>query len=75
MKNLLTFIFLLNVAFAQDTWVNFKVQYDFYGPSESNFFMVEDTVNGDTIMFHAPSVPYELLDTTIDLNSGDYLIH
>ena len=74
MKKLITFLFLLNVAFAQDSWVNFKVQYDFYGPSESNFFMVKDTVNGDTVMFHAPSVSYEFLDTTIDLNSGNYLI-
>ena len=31
-----------NVAFGQNSWVNFKVQFDFYAPQESNFFMVEN---------------------------------
>jgi len=73
-------VFLLMViptlAFSQttDSWVRFAVQFDFYGPSESNFFMVEDTVQGDTVMFHAPTVPYEYLDTVININSGNYVV-
>ena len=77
MKKLIFLLLILpSVLFAQstDSWVNFKVQYDFYGWQESNFFMVEDTVNGDTVMFHQPSYAYQYLDTTININSGDYLI-
>ncbi len=55
-----------------DSWVRFAVQFDFYGPSESNFFMVEDTIQGDTVMFHAPTVPYEYLDTVININSSTW---
>ena len=57
-----------------DSWVQFVVQYDFYSPSESNFFMVEDTVLGDTVMFHQPITPYQFLDTIIDVNSGNYVV-
>ena len=57
-----------------DSWVQFKVQYDYYAPQESNFFMVEDTLNGDTVMFHQPTVSYQYLDTTININSGNYVI-
>ena len=57
-----------------DSWVQFVVQYDFYSPSESNFFMVEDTVLGDTVMFHQPTTPYQFLDTIIDVNSGNYVV-
>ena len=76
MRKLLFLLAILpSVLFAQttDSWVNFKVQYDFYAPSESNFFMVADST-GDTVMFHAPTIPYEYLDTTIDIISGDYTI-
>ncbi len=77
MKKLLLVLALLPMMlFSQttDSWVRFAVQFDFYGPSESNFFMVEDTVQGDTVMFHQPTVPYETLDTVININSGDYVI-
>ena len=57
-----------------DSWVQFVVQYDYYGHTESNFFMVEDTISGDTVMFHSPSNPYEILDTIININSGDYVV-
>ena len=76
MKKLLVLLaFLPTILLAQtDSWVNFKVQYDFYAPQESNFFMVEDTISGDTVMFHQPTVPYEVLDTIININSGDYVV-
>ena len=77
MKKLILLLLLLpTLLFSQttDSWVNFKVQYDFYGWQESNFFMVEDTVLGDTVMFHAPTYAYQYLDTTININSGNYVI-
>ena len=77
MKKLLVLLFLLpTLLFSQttDSWVQFVVQYDFYGHTESNFFMVEDTISGDTVMFHSPSNPYEILDTIININSGDYVV-
>ena len=72
MKKLLLFILLIpNILLAQtDSWVNFKVQYDYYAPSESNFFMIGNAL-GDTVMFHQPTTPYQYLDTTISINSGD----
>ena len=75
MKKILFILLLLpSVLFAQtDSWVNFKVQYDFYAPSESNFFMIGDTL-GDTVMFHQPTTAYQYLDTTILINSGSYTI-
>ena len=57
-----------------DSWVRFAVQYDFYAPQESNFFMVEDTISGDTVIFHQPTVAYEYLDTIININSGNYVV-
>ena len=56
-----------------DSWVNFKVQYDFYGVQESNWFMVADST-GDTTIFHQPTTPYQFLDTTINLQSGNYTV-
>ena len=47
MKKLLFLLLLLpTLLFSQtlpNSWVNFKVQYDFYGWQESNFFMVNDS--------------------------------
>ena len=57
----------------QNTWVNFRVMFDFYGPQESNFFMVSNT-NGDTAMYHQPTTPYEYIDTIIFLTSGQYTV-
>jgi len=73
MKKLLILLLLPLSIFAQDSWVNFKVQFDFYAASESNFFMVSDA-SGDTAMFFQPTASYEYLDTTIAINSGSYLL-
>ena len=64
MKKILLLLLLPTLLFSQNTWVNYQVQYDFYAPSESHFFMVSDA-NGDTAMFHQPTTPYEYLDTTM----------
>ena len=75
MKKLFTLLltFLTLTISAQNSWVNFKVQFDFYAPSESNFFMVE-AGSGSQVFFHQPTVSYEYLDTTILINSGNYTI-
>ena len=60
MKKLLFILLLLpTILLSQtpDSWVNFKVQYDFYGVQESNWFMVADST-GDTTIFHQPTTPY-----------------
>jgi hypothetical protein len=73
MKKILLLLLLPTLLFSQNTWVNYQVQFDFYAPSESHFFMVSDA-NGDTAMFYQPTTPYEFLDTTIYINSGSYTV-
>ena len=73
MRKLLLLLLLPVFLTAQDSWVRFEVQFDFYAPSESNFFMVSDN-NGDTSIFFQPTNQYEYLDTVIDVNSGNYTI-
>ena len=74
MKKILLLLLLLPaILFGQNSWVNFKVQFDFYAPSESNFFMVNDS-SGQQQFFYQPTVAYEYLDTTINLQSGFYTI-
>jgi hypothetical protein len=74
MKKILLLLLLLPaLLFGQNSWVNFKVQFDFYAPSESNFFMVNDS-SGQQQFFYQPTTAYEYLDTTINLQSGSYTI-
>ena len=73
MKKILLLLLIPFLSFSQDSWVNFKVQFDFYAPQESNFFMVSDSL-GDTSMFWQPTVPYEYIDTTIAVWSGNYTV-
>tara|TARA_R110002012_G_scaffold1455_19_gene6222 strand:- start:13563 stop:16133 length:2571 start_codon:yes stop_codon:yes gene_type:complete len=80
MKKLL-FILLLTIVScaapknccAYDSWVRFQVQFDYYAPTESNFFMVSDST-GDTSIFYQPTTQYEYLDTIIDVWSGNYTV-
>ena len=76
MKKLLFLLLLPTLLFSQtlpNSWVNFKVQYDFYGWQESNFFMVNDN-SGTQVFFHQPTYAYQYLDTTIQLLSGQYTV-
>ena len=75
MKKLLFILLLLpTLLFGQnDSWVRFQVQFDFYAPAESNFFMVSDSTL-DSTFFYQPTQQYEYLDTIINLVSGDYTI-
>ena len=74
MKKLLLLMALLpTILLSQNSWVRFEVQFDFYAPAESNFFMVSDNY-GDTSIFFQPTNQYEYLDTIINVNSGNYTI-
>ena len=75
MKKLLLVLALLpTMLLAQNnTWVRFQVQFDFYAPQESNFFMVNDST-GSQQFFYQPTQPYEVLDTVINMVSGFYTI-
>ena len=77
MKKIIIILFtiLSTTLFSQtiDSWVNFKIQFDFYAPTESNFFMVENG-SGNQVIFYQPTVAYEYLDTTININSGSFTI-
>ena len=66
-------LFSWNFLNAQNSWVQFTVQYDFYAPQESNFMFVSNA-NGDTLLYHAPTTTYETLDTVINCDAGDYVI-
>ena len=72
-KLLLLLAFLPTMLSAQNSWVRFKVQYDYYAPQESNFTFVANS-NGDTLLYHVPTQTYEYLDTLIYCNSGGYLV-
>jgi len=73
MKKILILLLLPLSISAQNSWVRFQVQFDFYAPQESNFFMVSNG-SGDTSIFFQPTNQYEYLDTVIDINSGNYTI-
>ena len=77
MKKILSFIIAFVISFTviaqNNSWVRFQVQFDFYAPSESNFFMVSDSTL-DSTFFYQPTQPYEYLDTIINLMSGNYTI-
>tara|TARA_R110000824_G_scaffold180773_2_gene361260 strand:+ start:1163 stop:4381 length:3219 start_codon:yes stop_codon:yes gene_type:complete len=75
MKKLLLILLLLpTLLFGQnDSWVRFQVQFDFYAPAESNFFMVSDSTL-DSTFYYQPTQSYEYLDTIINLVSGNYTI-
>ena len=75
MKKLILLLALIpTLLFGQNnTWVRFQVQFDFYAPQESNFFMVNDST-GVQQFFYQPTDPYEVLDTVINMVSGFYTI-
>lgn len=53
---------------AQNSWFNLEVQFDYYGPAES-FTLI--TQNGDTLVNHTPTVPYEFFETLVFADAGD----
>ena len=74
MKKLLFLLaFLPTMLTAQNSWVNFKVQYDYWAPGEAEFTFVTNST-GDTVFYHEATVPYELVDTLIYCDAGDYQV-
>ena len=73
MKNLILLLLLPLCTLGQQSWVRYQVVFDYYGPTESNFFMVSNNI-GDTVMYHQPTTPYEYLDTLIQLDTGYYTV-
>jgi hypothetical protein len=75
MKKLLVLLALIpTLLFSQtDSWVTFKVQYDYFGFTESNWMFVQNA-NGDTVASHTPTAPFEYYETTINLDAGDYTL-
>lgn len=69
MKKLLLLLAILpTLLFSQtDSWVRFAVQYDYWAPQESGFTFVQNS-NGDTVLFHEPTQPWEYLDTVVSFN-------
>jgi hypothetical protein len=75
MKNLLLLLLLLPFTLlSQNSWVNFKVEFDHYAPSESNFYVINNS-NGDTSIFYQPTTSYEYLDTTLNISAGSYTVY
>ena len=75
MKKFLVFLALLPTLLAAqtDSWVRFAVQYDYWADQESSFSFVTNA-NGDTILYHEPTTPWEYLDTIVYCNSGEYIV-
>ena len=77
MKKIQLLILTLLIPFLgftqNNSWVRFQVQFDFYAPAESNFFMVSDSTL-DSTFYYQPTQSYEYLDTIINLVSGDYTV-
>ena len=74
MKKLILILFTLfsTTLFSQNSWVDFKVQYDFYY-QEASWDIVNDS-SGAIIFQHTPTYSYQYLDTTINLQSGSYTV-
>ena len=70
-KLILLFLLIPFLGFTQNSWVDFKVQYDFYY-TEASWSIVDNS--GATIFQHAPTSSYQYLDTTINLQSGNHTI-
>ena len=69
MKKLFIFLVLLpTFLFSQNSWFNLEVQYDYYGPQESISLV---TQNGDTLVSHTPTNPFENFQTLVFCDSGD----
>ena len=70
MKKLLLLLLLPFTLLSQNSYVIVEAQYDYYGPQESEFYIVNN--NGDTIVHHVPTQPGEYYTDTLWINSGSY---
>ena len=72
MKRLFTFLFLFNIAFAQETWVRLQIQLD--GWAEESSWTIYNS-DGDVAfeMFDDYwDYPNELIDLYMEMDSGNY---
>ena len=73
MKKLITFLFLINIAFAQSSWVNIVLLTDNY-PVETSWYIIDS--NNDTIaQSQEGMIENTIYDDTVNLPSGNYEIH
>ena len=70
MKKLLLLLLLPFTLLSQDSYIIVEAQYDYYGPQESEFYILNN--NGDTIVHHVPTQPGEYYTDTLWINSGGY---
>ena len=71
MKKLLLFLLLPITLLSQNSYLVVEAQYDFYGPQESEFFIMDNS--GDTILHHVPSQPNEYYIDTLWTNVGPHV--
>ena len=72
MKKLLFLLCLIpTIVLGQNSWFNLQIQYDFYAPSESSVLI---NGNGDTVLTHQPTQPYEYFQTIVYADSGDFTV-
>ena len=63
MKKLILLLLLIpQLVISQNSWFNLEVQYDYYGPQESISLV---TQNGDTLVSHTPTNPFENFQTLV----------
>ena len=72
MKKLITFLFLFNIAFAQDTWVRLQIQLDQWS-EESSWTMYDSNGGVAFEMFDDYwDYPNQLIDLYMEMDAGDY---
>ena len=72
MKKLITFLFLFNIAFAQDTWVRLQIQLDQWS-EESSWTMYDSNGSVAFEMFDDYwDYPNQLIDLYMEMDAGDY---
>tara|TARA_Y100000593_G_scaffold28692_1_gene57296 strand:- start:1087 stop:3309 length:2223 start_codon:yes stop_codon:yes gene_type:complete len=71
MRKLLLLILLFPlILLSQNSYIIVEAQYDYYGPQESEFYILDSS--GDTIVHHIPIQVGEYYTDTIWTNSGSY---
>jgi len=72
MKKLITFLFLINIAFAQDSWVKVVLLTDDY-PVETSWYIID--ANNDTIaQSQEGMLENTVYEDSVDLLSGNYKV-
>ena len=70
MKRLITFLFLINIVFAQNSYIVIEAQFDSWGPQESSFEIIDNF--GSQVYFHQPTIQDEYHIDTLWIPAGSY---